>query len=58
MLTGGDKAVGLSTDSHTSAVIRYAPVLAGIQDTTGLNDCSGSNESVIQDSATVMPSLS
>jgi hypothetical protein len=38
VLTGGDKAVGLSTDSQTNAVAVYAPASEGIHDNAGLND--------------------
>ncbi len=53
---GGDKAVGLSTLSHTNAVASYAPALSGIHDKAGLNDCPGDNEPVIHASETVTPS--
>ena len=38
VLTGGDNAVGLSTDSQTNAVAEYAPEFSGIHDKAGLND--------------------
>jgi hypothetical protein len=52
---GGDRAVGLSTLSHTNAVISNEPALLGIHDKAGLNDCPGDNEPVIHASETVTP---
>ena len=37
VVTGGDRAVGLSTDSHTNAVAVYVPAFVGIHDADGLS---------------------
>ena len=37
--TVSDRAVGLSTLSHTKTVASYEPELDGIHDNAGLNDC-------------------
>ena len=36
--SGGDRAVGLSMDSHTNAVTSYVPAEVGVHDADGLND--------------------
>jgi hypothetical protein len=37
--TVSDRAVGLSTLSHTKTVASYVPAEDGIHDNAGLNDC-------------------
>ena len=41
--TVSDRAVGLSTLSHTKTVASYDPALDGIHDNAGLNDCPAAN---------------
>ena len=58
VLTGGDNAVGLSTDSQTNAVAVYPPASVGVHDRAGLNDWPAESEPVIHASDTVTPSPS
>ncbi len=53
--TGGDSAVGLSTDSQTNTVAVYVPGASGVQDNAGLNDCPAESVPEIHASAIVTP---
>ena len=53
--TGGDSAVGLSTDSQTKIVASYVPDESGVQDNAGLNDCPAASVPEIHASAIVTP---
>ena len=53
--TVSDRAVGLSTLSHTNTVAVYDPESPGIHDNAGLNDCPAASEPVIHASETVTP---